>query len=232
MAEGKPLRGIQHRSPGSGLMNRAVCLAGLPDKRRETFLYRTFALRPTPYSSSYPLPSMALTKEQKQAQLTELKDKMKRSQSVIFAHYIGLTVADVSDLRNKLRENKAEMKVAKKTLMRIAAKEIGLPEVGEDLMDGPVACIFSFEDPLTGAQVAFKFAKDHNQVALIGGIFDGKMLSKDEAVAMAKMPGRKELLGMFMGMVQSPLRSFASICNSPLTGFARALSEVAKKKSA
>lgn len=175
---------------------------------------------------------MALTKAQKQAQLTELKDKMKKSQSVIFAHYIGLTVNDVSALRNKLREGKAEMKVAKKTLMKIAAKEVGLPEVTDDMMDGPVACIFSFEDPLTGAQVAFKFAKDHNQVALIGGIFDGKLLTKDEAVAMAKMPGRKELLGIFAGMIQSPLRSFASICNSPLTGFARALSEVAKKKAA
>jgi large subunit ribosomal protein L10 len=174
---------------------------------------------------------MALTKAQKQEQLTELKDKMKKSQSVIFAHYIGLTVADVSDLRNKLREGKAEMKVAKKTLMRIAAKETGLPEIADDKLDGPVACIFSFEDPLTGAQVAFKFAKDHQQVALIGGIYDGKILTKDEAVAMAKMPGRKELLGIFAGMIQSPLRSFASICNSPLTGFARALSEVAKKKA-
>lgn len=175
---------------------------------------------------------MALTKVQKQAQLTELKDKMKKAQSVIFAHYIGLTVSDVSALRGKLKEGKAEMKVAKKTLMRIAAKEVGLPEIADSALDGPVACIFSFEDPLTGAQIAFKFAKDHNQVALIGGIYDGKSLSKDEAVAMAKMPGRKELLGIFAGMIQSPLRSFASICNSPLTGFARALSEVAKKKAA
>jgi large subunit ribosomal protein L10 len=175
---------------------------------------------------------MALTKVQKQAQLTELKDKMKKSQSVIFAHYIGLTVGDVSDLRAKLKESKAEMKVGKKTLMCIAAKEAGLPAIDDCKLDGPVACIFSFDDPLTGAQIAFKFAKDHNQVALIGGIFDGKVLTKDEAVAMAKMPGRKELLGIFAGMIQSPLRSFASICNSPLTGFARALSEVAKKKAA
>jgi large subunit ribosomal protein L10 len=175
---------------------------------------------------------MALNKAQKQAQLTELKDKMKKSQSVIFAHYIGLTVGDVSALRAKLKESKAEMKVGKKTLMCIAAKEAGLPTIDDVKLDGPVACIFSFDDPLTGAQIAFKFAKDHNQVALIGGIFDGKVLTKDEAVAMAKMPGRKELLGMFCGMIQSPLRSFASICNSPLTGFARALSEVAKKKSA
>jgi large subunit ribosomal protein L10 len=174
---------------------------------------------------------MALTRNQKKAQLTALTENMKKAESVIFAHYIGLTVADVSALRAKLKEAKAEMKVAKKTLMRLATKEAGLPEIPEAALTGPVACIFSFSDPITGAQVAFTFAKDHQQVALIGGIYDGKILSKEEAVALAKMPGRQELLTIFAGMLQSPLRSFASICSSPLTGFARALAEVAKKKS-
>ena len=175
---------------------------------------------------------MALTKQQKTAQLQELKDKMQKSKSVIFAHYIGMTVADVSDLRAKLKQSKAEMKVAKKTLMRIAGEELGLPKVDDDTLDGPVACIFSFDDPLTGAQVAFKFAKDHPQVELIGGIFEGKVLSKEEAVAFAKMPGREQLLAMFMSMLQSPLSSFSSMINSPLRGFAVALGEIAKKKAA
>lgn len=207
-------------------MNRAACLAGLPDEWKGDLSVTVF---PNPYPN-HNSTSMALTKAQKLAQLTELKDKMKKAQSVIFAHYIGLTVRDVSVLRGKLKENRAEMKVAKKTLMRIAAAEAGLPVVDDRDLNGPVACIFSFEDPLTGAQIAFKFAKDHSSVALIGGIYDGKVLTKAEAVAMANMPGRKELLGIFCSMLQSPLRSFASICNSPFTGFARALCEVAKKK--
>jgi len=174
---------------------------------------------------------MALTKAEKLAQLKELKEKMQSSQSVIFTHYIGLTVADVSDLRHKLKEQNAEMKVAKKTLMQIAAKELNMPELSDESIQGAVACIFSFNDPLSGAQVAFKYSKDHPQVELIGGIYDGKLLSKQEALTLAKMPGRTQLLGMFMSMVQSPLRSFASVCNSPLQGFALALSEVAKKKA-
>ena len=175
---------------------------------------------------------MALNRDQKAAQLKDLSEKMKKAESVVFAHYIGMTVLDVSTLRGKLKAANAEMKVGKKTLMRLAAKDAGLPSIDDVNLDGPVACNFSFADPLTGAQVAFKFAKDHKQVELIGGIFDGKLLTKDEATAMAKMPGRTELLSMFIGMLQSPLTSFANICSSPLTGLARGLSEVAKKKSA
>lgn len=164
---------------------------------------------------------MALTKAQKTAQLTELKDMMKKAQSVIFAHYIGLTVSDVSNLRAKLKQSKSEMKVAKKTLMQIAAKETGLPEISDEAIDGPVACIFSYEDPLSGAQIAFKFAKDHTQVELIGGVFEGKLLTKEEAVRLAKIPSKIQLLGMF-----------AAMCNGPLSSFARALSEIAKQKEA
>lgn len=174
---------------------------------------------------------MALTKAQKAEQLGELKDKMTRSQSVIFAHYIGMNVSDVSDFRAKLKESKAEMKVAKKTLMQLAAKDLNLPELDAEVIEGPVACIFSYEDPMTGAQVAFKFAKTHPQVELIGGIFDGKLMTKEQAISFAKMPNREQLLGMFVSMIQSPLRNFAFMANGPLTSFARALDEMAKKKA-
>lgn len=164
---------------------------------------------------------MALTKDQKTAQLNELKDKMQKSQSVMFAHYIGMNVADVSDFRAQLKKSDAEMKVAKKTLMQIAARDLKLPELEDKLLDGAVACIFSFSDPLTGAQVAFKFGKTHPQVELIGGIFEGKLMSKEEAIRLAKIPGKQQLLGMFAAML-----------NSPLSSFARGLSELAKQKEA
>lgn len=172
---------------------------------------------------------MAVTKEQKRLQLEELKEKFQKAQSIIFAHYIGLTVGEVSELRGTLRKSNAEMKVAKKTLMAIAAKEVGLPEIDESKLDGAVSCIFSFEDPLSGAQIAFKFAKAHSQVELIGGIFDGKILNKAEATAMATIPSRIELLATFAGMLQSPLRKFMSMSNGPLSGFARGISQMADK---
>ncbi|MEK7590607.1 MAG: 50S ribosomal protein L10 [Patescibacteria group bacterium] len=173
---------------------------------------------------------MALTRTQKEDQLKELKEKFGLASSVIFANYIGLKVSQVSDLRKKLKNVGAELKVAKKTLMRIASKDKGLPEIDDTMMFGPVACIFSFEDPLTGPQVAIKFSKDHPQVSFLGGVFEGKILSKKDAVTLARMPSREILLATFAGMLQSPLRSFMSMCNSSLTGFARATGELAKKK--
>ncbi|MBT7337437.1 50S ribosomal protein L10 [Candidatus Peregrinibacteria bacterium] len=172
---------------------------------------------------------MALTKEQKADQIKKLTVQLKDAESVMFSNYIGLNVADVSEFRNKLREGNAEMKVAKKTLIQRACKEAGLPEIPQDDLTGPVACIFSFEDPLSGAQIAFKFAKKHDQVVLVGGVYDGKVLTKEEATELAKMPSRDQLLAKFVGMLQSPLNSFASLCTSPLGGFARALDQMADK---
>ncbi|MDA0375884.1 MAG: 50S ribosomal protein L10 [bacterium] len=172
---------------------------------------------------------MALTKDQKTAQIKELTTKLKDTKSVMFGHFIGLTVSDVSDLRNQLRENGSEMKVMKKTLIKLAFKEAGLPDITPKDIDGPIACIMSYEDPLSGAQTAFKFSKQNNKVKLVGGVYDGKLLSADESMELAQMPGREQLLGMFVGLLNAPLVSFASICTSPLGGFARALDQMAEK---
>ncbi|PIQ76766.1 50S ribosomal protein L10 [Candidatus Peregrinibacteria bacterium CG10_big_fil_rev_8_21_14_0_10_49_24] len=172
---------------------------------------------------------MALTKEQKQAQVKELTEKMSAASSLILANYIGLNVAEVSELRGQLKESDAEMKVAKKTLMKIAAKDAGIENFADAEFEGPVSIIFSFGDPLSGAQTAFKFSKNHKQVEIIGGMFDGKILTREQALELAQMPSRDVLLATFVCMIRSPLVSFAGMCNSPLTGFARALSELSKK---
>lgn len=172
---------------------------------------------------------MALSRDQKEAQVQELTKKMGEAHSIMFANFIGLTVAEVSDLRDRLREANAEMKVAKKTLARIAAKGANLPELPVEELDGPISLIFSFGDPLSGAQIAFKFSKDHEQVKLIGGVFDGKILTLNQSVELAKMPSRDVLLATFASMIRSPLVKFAGICNSPLSGFARALRQMSEK---
>ncbi len=174
---------------------------------------------------------MALSRKDKEAQVADLAEKMKNASSVIFAQYMGLSVSNITKLRSNLRKEKSEMQVAKKTLIELAAKAANAPEFSSDILPGGVACIFSFEEPTSGAGVAFKFAKDHPQVQLIGGIFDGKLLSAAEAKDMATIPSKLQLIGMFMSMCNSPLTSFASALNSPLIGFARGLSELAKQKA-
>ena len=173
---------------------------------------------------------MALTRSQKATQLTELKEKMQKAKSVMFTQYIGLTVTDISKLRARLREGKAEMKVCKKNLIRLASKEINGPDIQEEYLNGAVACIFSNEDPSAGPGITFKFSKENAKVKLIGGIFDGKLLTTTEALTFASLPSKQMLLTMFVSLCNAPLTQFVSACNGPLTSFARALSEKAKKQ--
>lgn len=175
---------------------------------------------------------MAVTREQKRAQLDDLKVRLQKAASVVFTTYTGLNVADLSDLRRKIRASGAEMKVAKKTLIRIASEECKIPTMGDSELPGPVACIFSDTDPIGGPQAALAFSKEHKQVTFLGGLFEGKLLSKNDALTLASVPPRPVLLATFAGMIRSPLTKFASMCNSPLTGFARAVAELSKKKAA
>jgi large subunit ribosomal protein L10 len=172
---------------------------------------------------------MAVTKAQKAEQLVELQEKFQKAQSVLFTHYIGLTVTEASDLRKQLRAAGAEMKVAKKTLLRLAAENQKLPTMEESELSGPVAAIFSYNDPLSGAQVAFKYGKDHPQIAFIGALFEGKVLNKAEAKNLATIPTRPILLATFAMMIRSPLVKFATICNTPLGSFARAIKQMEEK---
>jgi large subunit ribosomal protein L10 len=174
---------------------------------------------------------MALTREQKETQVADLQKKMKAASSVIFAHYIGLTVANITKLRSELKKEQAEFKVAKKSLIQIALKQLNAPEVSEEMLPGPVACIFSMGEPTSGASIAYKFGKDHAQVKLIGGLFGDKLMTATEAFEFASIPPRPQLLAIFMSMCNTPLSQFMNACSSPLTGFARALSELAKQRT-
>lgn len=171
---------------------------------------------------------MALTRTEKTQLMHDVIEKWQRASSVLFAHFIGLSVANISRLRQQLKGADAEMKVVKKTLLRIATKNIGSPCPDEKDLQGPVACIFNYTDPLAGARITFAFGKDHPQVQLIGALFEGGLLSRSAAVALAQIPPRQTLLASFAGLCSSPLRSFAALCSAPLRSFAVALQERAR----
>lgn len=172
---------------------------------------------------------MALTKDQKTAQVKDIRSDLKRAKSLVWMQYRGLSVADISDLRRRMMEKDASMRVAKKTLFHIASKEEGYPEVSEESMEGPIAFIFSFEDEVSGAKVAFEFGKDHKEVRLLGGVMEGRVLSASDAEELAKLLSREDMLGKVVGMMQSPLSGFAIMCGSPLRSFVIAVGELAKK---
>ena len=174
---------------------------------------------------------MALTKDQKKAQVSNLKDALKRTKSLAFMKYRGLSVSEVDDLRGRMLEKKAKMQIAKKTLFNIASKEEGYPEIKDEIFGNePIAFVLSFEDELSGAKIAFEFGKSNNAVELVGGVVDGRILTKDEIVEFAKILGKEELLAKFAAMLRAPLGNFASLCDSPLSAFARSVKEISDKK--
>jgi len=174
---------------------------------------------------------MAVTKQKKSEILKDLIDKFGRSKSVVFADYRGLSVANLSDLRRKLRKVKAEMKVAKKTLMNIAAKENKLEELNSSIMEGPVAATFCYEDEMSGIKVLFQFSKENEKLKLLGGIIDGKIISADIVKQYAKLPSRDELLAKFMGSVKSPVSGFVGVLNNVMCGFVRVVNSYKDKLS-
>ncbi|MFH0838480.1 MAG: 50S ribosomal protein L10 [Patescibacteria group bacterium] len=165
---------------------------------------------------------MAVTRQKKEESLKELVEKFGRSKSVVFANYRGLDVASISEIRRELRKEDAEMKVAKKTLMGLAAKD-QVGELDKNMMDGPVVATFSYEDPLSGIRVLFKFSKKNENLRLLGGIIDGKMVSPEVIQQYAKLPGRNELLAKLLGSLNAPLAGFVGIGNSLIGGIVRVL---------
>lgn len=174
---------------------------------------------------------MAVTKEKKIQILANLEEEFKNSNSVAFSAYRGSTVADLMELRRMLREAGVSFVVAKKTLIKLAAKNAGLKEIPEESLEGPVAAVFSHDDELAGFQLLKKFGKKNEAIELLSGIFDGEVLDKAKVEALASLPGKQALIGQLVGLLAAPLRGIAGVGHSVVAGFVRALSEVQKKKA-
>lgn len=174
---------------------------------------------------------MAVSRSQKEKVLSELIKQFGDAQSVIFVKNNGLSMEDISTLRGLLRKEEAIFKIAKKTLMSLAIKENNLPEVDDNIFNGPVAATFSFKDQIVAAKVLANFAKTNQKLELVGGILEGKVLSRDDVAALAKLPSKQELLGILVGTMQAPVRGFASTLAGTMRNLVSVLDQVAKAKA-
>ncbi|MFH0776630.1 MAG: 50S ribosomal protein L10 [Patescibacteria group bacterium] len=175
---------------------------------------------------------MAISKSQKAAILAALEAEFKSAASVAFTAYTGITVAAIRDLRKRLRAGEAKMIIAKKTLIKLAAKNAGLKEIPAESLEGPIAAVFSHGDELAGLQILEKAKSDFKQIEILGGVFDGEVLDKAKAQQLAKLPSRDALLGQIVGLLASPLRGFVGVGNQVLSGFVRALDAIREKQNA
>ncbi len=143
----------------------------------------------------------------KQAVVSEISTKLKESDGFVIAEYRGLTVAEVTELRNNLRKEDVEMKVYKNTLVERAVEDCGFGELKDQLV-GPNAFAFS-KDATAPARVLSKFAKAHKALVLKSGIVEGKVVDLATINELASLPNHDGMIAMLMGCLQSPVRSFA-----------------------
>lgn len=165
---------------------------------------------------------MAVSRQKKEEILAELTELFKDAKSVSFGQYAGMSVAEISDMRNKMRENGVKFKVAKRTLFKIAAKENGI-ELPDEIMEGTVGAAFSYDDAVSGPKLLKETSKEVEVVKLMGGIMEGKVMTITQMQELADLPSKEELLAKFVGMMQGPLRGFHGVLNSGLGSFARVL---------
>lgn len=174
---------------------------------------------------------MPLTKEQKTGILESMISDMKDAKSVVFADFQGVSVKEFQDLRAKLREAGVKFKVAKKTLIRLAAKDQGFEEVPAEVLEGPVGAAFSMEDEVIAAKLLHNFGKKNDNLKLRGAIFEGRILSVAETKELAQIPGKDELISKFIYLVKSPISGFHGVLNNTLAGFVRVLDAIKEKQS-
>lgn len=174
---------------------------------------------------------MPLTKAQKKEILDALISEMKSAKSVVFADFQGMPVKEVKKLRSQLREKGIKYRVAKKTLIRLAAKELGYGEIPDSVLEGPVAVACGLEDEVAGPKIIFEFGKKDKALKLRGALLNGKILSVAETKQLASLPGKEELLTKLVYLLKSPIQGFHGVLHGTLAGFVRALDGIVKKQA-
>ena len=136
--------------------------------------------------------------KQKQEQVTALANQIKEAKLVLLTDYRGINVTDDTQLRKNLRNAKAEYKVIKNNITRRALQECGIEGL-EAQLEGPTAVILGNEDYLEPAKAIYEYSKKNENYKIKGGIIEGKVMTAEEIITLAKLPSRQTLLGMLAG---------------------------------
>lgn len=146
--------------------------------------------------------------KQKEEEVKALAEKMKDAKLILLTDYRGINVADVTALRTNIRDAKAEYKVIKNNIIKRALNSNG--ETGLDnILEGPTALIMSEGDYLEPLKAIYEFSKNNEFYKIKGGMIEGKVLTQEELITLAKLPSRQELLGMLAGALLGNISKFA-----------------------
>ena len=163
-----------------------------------------------------------MKRSEKKDFVTNLKNDLDQSSSVIVAEYSGLTVAESESLRKEMRSNGAKFKVTKNRLTKLAIAETNFKDIS-DLFKGPTAIAYS-DDPIAPAKVAVNFEKKFENFKIIGGGYNGEKIDKDRINFLATLPSLDELRAKLIGLISAPAQKIATITVEPGSQIARLMS--------
>lgn len=163
----------------------------------------------------------------KEALVAELRQTFDENELVVITHQTGLTVAEASDLRRKMRDAGARFRVTKNRLAKLALKDTKFEHL-TDYFSGPTAIAVSV-DPVAAAKVAVEFANKNDKLAIVSGALGEKGLDASSVKALAKLPSLDGLRGMIIGLLQAPAGKLASVTQAPASQLARVFSAYAAK---
>lgn len=172
-----------------------------------------------------------MDKSGKEQLVTELAGKLSSARATFLADYRGLTVEAASDLRRKLHEAGVEYRVVKNTLLRLASKGTDV-EALDDHFFGPTAIAIVGDDPVAPAKVLADLAKDSKVFELKAGTLGDKVISAEDIEALAKLPGREELLAKMLSTMNAPASNFVGTLGAIPRQMVQALSAIKDQKAA
>ena len=171
------------------------------------------------------------TKAFKEDKISQMKEKVDKAQVAIVTEYKGLSVEEITNLRRALQKEGGDYMVTKNTLAKLAIK--GTPyEVLAETLKGPIAIAFGFNDQVAPAKALSKFIKDTKKGESIAAAMDGRLMSADEAKALATLPSKEEIYAKMLGCINSPASGIASSVNAVMSSLVRAVAAARDQKQA
>jgi large subunit ribosomal protein L10 len=169
-----------------------------------------------------------MDRAEKQVSIETLKGVFADAGAVVVTHYMGLTVAELTDLRLRLRKEGAALKVVKNTLVQ-KALDGAIGEAADSLFKGPVAIAYG-PDPVSAAKVVAEYAKGNDKLSIVGGILGQTTVLDEKAVkSLATLPSLDQIRSQLIGLVNSPATKIAGIVQAPAAQLARLFSAYASK---
>ena len=168
--------------------------------------------------------------QKNQDEVKQLMEKLDKATAVYFTDFLCLNVSSITELRSEFFKASIEYKVAKNTLLRLAAKKINLEGI-DDFLVGSTAIAISYDEPSAPAKVLKKFTEDHDKPEVKAILFDGEVLDGSEYLKFATLPTKDELLTKLVLMVNSPITILARTLSASMTNFVNGLNNLKNTKS-